>query len=66
MHFAISLCVRRGASIVLYTMLHQGRQSLKSPLAKRAMVICPTTLAHNWAAECVLPSARDVRQGNAL
>jgi len=39
---------------LMWTLLKQGTESLGGkPIAKRAIVVCPTSLVSNWEQECV-------------
>ena len=38
---------------LLWTLLHQGSPALGgTPVVRRAVIVCPTSLVNNWASEC--------------
>ena len=37
---------------LLWTMLNSGHELLGNPIAKRIIIVCPTSLVNNWDAEC--------------
>lgn len=38
---------------LMWTLLQQGTPALGGvPIANRAIIVCPTSLVSNWAAEC--------------
>lgn len=39
---------------LMWTLLKSGAPSLGgNPIAKRCMIVCPTSLVNNWDSECV-------------